>query len=115
MKPIDPQKIWDEYLSGENYHQQIRLHEIVKKNEQFYNGDQWKGVNAPDLEQPVINVFKRAVTYMGSQIISDDIGINLEPFAEDEESTRTCAILTEQIDRVVEITKAKTKNSRHLP
>lgn len=110
MKPIDPKKIWDEYLSGENYHQQIKLHEIVKKNEQFYNGEQWEGVNAPDLEKPVINIFKRAVTYMGSQIVSDDIGINLEPFVEDKESVRNCAMLTEQINRVVEITKAKTKN-----
>ena len=110
MNKIDPQKIWDEYLSGENYHTQIKLHETVKQNEQFYNGDQWEGVNAPDLEKPVINVFKRAVTYMGSQIISDDIGINLEPFMEDEKNSRNCQILTEQINRVVENTKAKTKN-----
>lgn len=107
---INPKKIWDEYLSGENYHRQIGLHETVKKNEQFYNGDQWEGVNAPDLEKPVINIFKRAVTYMGSQIISDDIGINLEPFAETAESSTTCSILTEQINRVVELTKAKAKN-----
>lgn len=110
MNKIEPQKIWDEYLSGENYHQQIKLHETVKRNEQFYNGDQWEGVNAPDLEKPVINIFKRAITYMGSQIISDDIGINLEPFAEDKQSSTNCLILTEQINRVVEITKAKSKN-----
>ena len=109
-KKIDPQSIWNEYQAGENYHQQINLHETVKKNEAFYNGDQWEGVNAPDLEKPVINIFKRAVTYMGSQIISDDIGINLEPFAESEEESAICKILTEQIDRVIEITKAKSKN-----
>lgn len=107
---LTPQKIWDEYLEGEAYHQQIELHSIVKKNEQFYNGDQWEGVNAPDLEKPVINIFKRAVTYMGSQIISDDIGINLEPFSEDAKETDICRILTEQINRAVEITKAKSKN-----
>ena len=109
-KKIDPQTIWDEYLAGENYHQQIGLHETVKKNEDFYNGDQWEGVNAPDLEKPVINIFKRAVTYMGSQIVSDDVGINLEPFAESEEQSEICRILTEQINRAFEITKAKTKN-----
>ena len=102
-KEITAQTIWDEYLKGENYHQQINLHDTVRKNEQFYNGDQWEGVNAPDLEKPVINIFKRAVTYMGSQIISDDIGINLEPFAETAESSTTCSILTEQINRVVEL------------
>ena len=107
---ITPQKIWDEYLRGEVYHQQIGLHETVKRNEQFFNGEQWEGVNAPDLEKPVINIFKRAVTYMGSQIISDDIGIGLEPFIESPENTETCRILNEQIDRIIEITKAKAKN-----
>ena len=97
-KKITPQKIWDEYQRGEVYHQQINLHEIVKRNEQFFNGEQWEGVNAPDLEKPVINIFKRAVTYMGSQIVSDDIGVSLEPFVESEEETETCRILNEQID-----------------
>ena len=109
-KKITPQKIWDEYQRGEVYHQQINLHEIVKRNEQFFNGEQWEGVNAPDLEKPVINIFKRAVTYMGSQIVSDDIGVSLEPFVESEEETETCRILNEQIDRIIEITKAKAKD-----
>ena len=110
MNKLDPHKIWEEYLSGENYHTQIKLHETVKQNEKFLNGDQWDGVNAPDLEKPVINIFKRAVTYLGSQIISDDIGINLEPFANSGADAERCKILTEQINRVIEITKAKSKN-----
>lgn len=110
MKEITPQKIWDKYLQGETYHQQICLHETVRRNEQFFNGEQWEGVNAPDLEKPVINIFKRAVTYMGSQIISDDIGLSIEPFIESDENTEVCKILNDQIDRIIEITKAKTKN-----
>lgn len=109
-REITPQKIWNEYLEGENFHQQIKLHETVRKNEEFYEGEQWNGVNAPDLEKPVINIFKRAVTYLGSQVISDDVGICLEPFSEGGEISKICKILTEQINRVVEITKAKTKN-----
>ena len=107
---ISPQSIWDEYIAGENYHRRIGLHETVKKNEQFYNGEQWEGVNAPDLEKPVINIFKRAVTYLGSQIISDDVGIGVESFGGGEENTENCKILGEQIERIVEHTKAKSKN-----
>ncbi|MBQ3236372.1 MAG: hypothetical protein IJA92_02470, partial [Oscillospiraceae bacterium] len=62
-KVLTPQNIWEEYLKGEEYHLQTGLHDIVRRNEQFYNGEQWEGVNAPDLEKPVINIFKRAVTY----------------------------------------------------
>ena len=109
-KELTAQNIWDEYLSGENYHEQTGLHDIVKQNENFYNGRQWEGVNAPDLEKPVINVFKRAVTYLGSQIISDDIGVSLEPFYDDKEAEENCSVLSEEIDRVIEITKAKAKN-----
>ncbi len=109
-KKLDPKDIWEEYLSGENYHSQIGLHELVKQNEDFYNGNQWEGVNAPDLEKPVINIFKRAVTYMGSQIISDDVGVGIEPFYKDETAEENCRILARQIERVIEHTKAKSKN-----
>ena len=109
-KKITPQAVWNEYLRGEDYHQQIRLHEIVKRNEKFYEGEQWEGVNAPDLEKPVINIFKRAVTYLGSQIVSSDVGINLEPFGAKGETSELCEILNTEIQRAVEITKAKSKN-----
>ena len=100
-KVLDPKKIWDEYLEGENYHQQIKLHETVKKNEEFYEGDQWNGVNAPDLEKPVINIFRRAVTYLGSQIISNDVGISIEPFCRNETVSEVCNVLSEKIHRFV--------------
>ena len=109
-KKLTPKAIWNEYLLGEDYHRQINFHETVKKNEQFYHGEQWEGVNAPDLEKPVINIFKRAVTYLGSQIVSSDVGINLEPFGKSGETSELCDVLNEQIERAVEITKAKTKN-----
>ena len=109
-KKITPQAVWNEYLRGEDYHQQIRLHEIVKRNEKFYEGEQWEGVNAPDLEKPVINIFKRAVTYLGSQIVSSDVGISLEPFGAKGETSELCEILNTEIQRAIEITKAKSKN-----
>ena len=107
---LTPQKIWNEYILGENHHQQIELHKTVEKNEQFYHGEQWEGVNAPDLEKPVINVFKRAVTYLGSQIVSSDVGIHLEPFGNNEINSENCDLLNKQVERIIEITKAKNKN-----
>ena len=103
---ITPKTVWEEYLEGENYHRSIDLHEKIKKNEKFYNGEQWEGVNAPDLEKPVINIFRRAVTYLESQIISDDIGVSVETSGNERENE----ILGRQIDRIIEKTKAKSKN-----
>ena len=110
VKKLTAKDIWNEYLKGEQYHQSIGLHETVKRNERFYNGEQWEGINAPDLEKPVINIFKRAVTYLGSQIISNDVGINLEPFEGSAKDSGECRVLTEQVNRIVELTKAKSKN-----
>ena len=107
---LTPKMIWNEYLKGEEFHNNTDFYNTVRRNEEFYNGEQWKGVNAPDLEKPVINIFRRAVTYLGSQIISDDVGILLEPFCKGDKDSELCEMLTDQINRVVEITKAKSKN-----
>lgn len=109
-KTITPKDIWDEYIEGENYHRQIDLHETVKRNEKFYNGEQWEGVNAPSLEKPVINIFRRAVTYLGSQIISNDVGIGVESFGGGDAAEAECKIIAKQLERVIEHTKAKSKN-----
>lgn len=109
-KEITAQSVWKEYSAGEDYFTQIGHHETVKENERFFNGDQWQGVNAPDLSKPVINIFHPAVTYYTAQIVSDDIGIDIEPFCETEEKARECRILGDEIDRIIERTKAKSKS-----
>ena len=108
-KKITAESVWSEYEKGESYHTQINLHDRVKRNEQFYNGDQWEGVNAPDLEKPVINVFHPAVTFLVSQIVSDDVGVDLEPFVDDEENSKNCEILMKEIDRIAENEKEQAK------
>ena len=49
-------EIWREYSDGVDYNESIGLYETVRKNENFFIGNQWEGVNAPDLEKPVLNV-----------------------------------------------------------
>lgn len=108
-KEITAESVWKEYLKGEDYHERIGLHERVKRNEEFYNGDQWKGLNAPNLEKPVINIFHPAVTYFISQIVSDDIGFQLDPYIETDEKDHVCKVLTDQLDRITENAKEKSK------
>ncbi len=108
-KEMTPEDVWKEYLAGEDYHEQIHLHETVRRNEEFYNGDQWRGLNAPNLETPVINIFHPAVTYLISQIVSDDVGVQLDPYIETDERGHACRILADQLDRIMENTKEKAK------
>ena len=58
---IDPEAVWQEYASGKAYNARIGLYDRVRQNEDFYLGRQWEGLEAPDLEQPVLNFLKRAV------------------------------------------------------
>lgn len=109
-KEITAQSVWKEYQAGESYFTEIKHHETIKENERFFSGDQWRGVNAPDIQQPVINVFHPAIAYYTAQIVSDDVGIDIEPFFETDERLRECRILSDEIDRIVERTKAKSKS-----
>jgi hypothetical protein len=110
-----PQEIWEEYETGISYKQSIGnkgLYETVKQNENFFIGNQWEGVNAPDLDKPVINILKRVVAYFVSTIVSDDIGVNVEPFggASDDEEKKMMSIISNQFDAIMENCGMTSKN-----
>lgn len=104
----DPKDIWQEYQSGREYNTSIGLYDNVRKNEKFYIGDQWDGVNAPDLPKPTLNFIKRVVAYFISMLVSDDISVSFAPSAGFPEDI--CRLLSEEVDRVFERTKLKAKN-----
>lgn len=104
----DAQSIWQLYERGVEYNQSesVMLYERVQQNENFFIGKQWEGLNAPDLEKPVLNFLKRVVTYFISMLVSDDISVSIDPFIQSE-SDQSTIILAEEIKRVIERTKAK--------
>ena len=97
---ITPGTIWEEYLRGDGYNRAVDLYDNVRKNEDFYIGDQWKGVNAPDLEKPVLNFLKRVVGYFISAIVSDDVAVSLTPARLTDDGAFTSDVLTGEIDHV---------------
>lgn len=62
---------WEEYERGKEYNARLGLFEKVSRNERFYRGDQWKGINANNLPTPIFNIFKRVIDYYISNIMSD--------------------------------------------
>ena len=54
-KELTVKDIWEEYQKGEVYHQQIELHETVKKNEQFFEGRQWASKRTAETLEPSAN------------------------------------------------------------
>lgn len=107
-----PREIWSEFEEAKQYNDSIELYSNVERNENFYNGNQWEGVKAEDLDKPVFNVIKRVINMFLAQIVSDDISISITPFNSDyppELESFYRAVKTE-IERCFEYTKFKTKN-----
>ena len=108
----DPQGIWNEYNDGINYNSSIELYDKVEDAENFVVGNQWEGVNAPDLEKPVLNILKRPVAYYVSTICSEDIGMKLKPFKTNDETVRICDAVKRQMERVIELDRLKAKKRK---
>lgn len=103
-----PASVWAEYSEGLRFKHSFSLFETVRRNEAFYIGEQWEGVNAPDLDKPVFNLLRRVVTYFISTIVSDDIAVSVNRFGQGADDG-TCAMLEEQFLQVMEGCGAKTR------
>ncbi len=106
----NPEQIWKEYNRAVAYNNGLGLYDTVKKNENFFIGKQWEGLNAPDLNKPVINVIRRVVNYFISMIVADDIGVSFKPFVENEELSRTSDIWSREVEKVIELSEIKEKS-----
>ncbi len=104
-----PNEIWNEYNKAVSYNRGIELYETVRKNENFFIGRQWEGLNAPDLSKPVINVLRRVVNYFISMIVADDVGIAFTPFVNNEKLRKKAEIWSREVERVIELSQIKDK------
>lgn len=81
----------------------------MEQYENFYIGRHWEGVNAPDMEKPVLNFTRRVISYCISMLVSDDIGVNLTPFRKSPEREAMCKVLSAEVERVTERSRLKTE------
>ncbi len=79
MKKTDKTDVTGDFKlleQGRGYNRQISLYDTVNRNERFYRGDQWQGVEKGDLPTPVFNLFKRVINYFVSTIMSQKISLH---------------------------------------
>lgn len=99
---MTPERVWGEFVRAKRFNDAIGLYDTVEKNEHFYIGEQWHGVNAPDLDQPVMNMLSRVVKYFVASVMSDDIGVSVTDFEEDTALKPMLEMLSAQFDAVME-------------
>ena len=68
-------KAWQQYEAGKEHKRRIGLYETVKRNEQFYRGDQWSESSGSELPKPVFNILKRVCDYLICSVASADLRI----------------------------------------
>lgn len=111
---ISPAEVWGEYEQAVSYNQSdpVNLYETVKQNENFFIGRQWEGVQAPDLDKPVLNILKRVVNYFISTIVSDDVTAQVSLFSgePDEEADVLLKAVSAEFDAVIERCGIKSRN-----
>ncbi len=111
---ISAESIYREYKKGVSYNTSLELYETIRKNENFYIGKQWEGLNAPDLAKPVINVLKRVVSYFISMIVADDVTAKFTPFKKTEKNELAAKALNTEVARVIEEAELKALSREAL-
>ncbi len=106
-----PEEIWKEYQRGIDYKEGLDLYKEVERNEEMYNGRQWKGVIAPSLPHPVVNFLKPVINYYIAMLVSDDIAANIESDVVEGEVDMP-KVIAQEIDNIMERENVRTKNRR---
>lgn len=110
----EPHEIFAEYEKGRDFNQSKDLYDNVEKNRRFFAGDQWHGVNAPDMTKPVFNIIKRVVSYFVAMLVSDDVGVHISPFEDTPQNKAIAEILSDEVERVMERAKVTFKARRNI-
>ena len=113
-KPITAERVQKEYERGKDYKNGLNLYESVKTCERMVEGDQWAGVVTKKIRPITMNFLDPICYYKVGQIVSDDVGQEIEPFLPDAEAGQAAKVLDQSIDRIVERQKIKSRHREIL-
>lgn len=119
---------WKLYRSGVDYNTRLSYYDNTTRNLRFYNGNQWIGVPAGNLNKPVFNIFKRVINYFISSILSQSVkgrysvenvpdlqeGEMIDPNTKEQEMRDLADLLSSHADLRWERDKMDTKLRRLL-
>ncbi|MBQ5782678.1 MAG: phage portal protein [Oscillospiraceae bacterium] len=105
-KKVTCHSVWQEYQRDLSFKNSLDLFEKTKQHHNFFLGRQWEGLNAPDLEKPVLNFVKRVVNYLISVLMVNNVGISLTKDGSEDVVLRC---VKAEVERVNENTKFTSK------
>ncbi len=93
-------QVWNEYQNGKDYNIKLNIYDDTDKNERFYAGDQWNGLKAPNMPQPVFNIFKRVINYFIAAILQQPARISAFPLLSSEDGSEDEQLINEAADLI---------------
>lgn len=119
MKELTPQNVYKLYDKGVQFNTQIGLYDTVEKNENFFIGKQWEGVEANGLPTPVFNFLKRVTLFQIATISSDNISMQATPLSSTGKNSlgdleQFCDVINKQFDELFERNKIVTKTREFM-
>ena len=104
------QAVWAEFEKGIAFKNQINLYDTVKRNEDFFIGKQWEGVQSNGLPTPVFNFIKRIILFLVASTATDNIKMSASPLSSTGlygagEVERLCAVVNAQFEALFEQNK----------
>jgi hypothetical protein len=88
-------------------------YQTVDTNIAFFNGDQWRNVQANGMPTPVFNIIKRVITFFVASLTSSKVKLQLEPLAYSEDgqdpNMKMADIATAEIDNLLEKFKMESR------
>ncbi len=102
-------EILQEYKKCTNYNLITDYYNKTAQRENFYLGNQWRGVHAPDLDKPVLNFVRRVAGFLTAMVASRELGVMISPYIHTEENMKRADILNVRLGQVIENSKLKTR------
>ena len=114
MKKLTPQGVYKLYNKGVQFNTQIGLYDTITKNENFFIGKQWEGVESNGLPTPVFNFLKRVTLFQIATISSDNISMQATPLSSTSEHSlgdleQIADVMNKQFAELFERNKVVTK------
>ena len=119
MKELTPQNVYKLYDKGVQFNTQIGLYDTVEKNENFFIGKQWEGVEANELPTPVFNFLKRVTLFQIATISSDNISMQATPLSSTGKNSlgdleQFCDVINKQFAELFERNKIVTRTREFM-
>jgi hypothetical protein len=87
----DKTKDWQLYEAGKKYNNSLKpnYYNTVDANLAFFQGDQWRNLEAENMPKPVFNVIKRVIQFFIASLTSSKTRLHFEPLLNTDDGNGT--------------------------